>query len=87
MILVTGATGNIGCPLVDLLHIEGADLRAITRNPQAADLPDHVEVVEGNPSRPDTIAPSLRGVTGLFLNPRAVGKAVGELLALARDGE
>ena len=36
-------------------------------------------------SRPDTIAPFLEGVTALFLHPRAVGLAAGELLALARQ--
>src|SRR6266699_2935883 len=46
--------------------------------------PADVEVVEGDPARPDTIAPYLEGVTALFLHPRAVGLAAGELLALAR---
>src|SRR6266540_6908804 len=73
MILVTGATGTIGRPLVDLLVDQGAKVRAVTRHPQAANLPAHVEVVEGDPARPDTIAPFLEGVAGLFLHPRAVG--------------
>jgi uncharacterized protein YbjT (DUF2867 family) len=85
MILVTGATGTIGRPLVDLLVREGTHVRAVTRNPQAAGLPAGVEVVEGDPSRPDTLASSLEGVTGLFLHPRAVGVAAGALLALARE--
>ncbi len=85
MILVTGATGSIGRPLVDLLVREGARVRAVTRNPEAAALPASVEVIEGDPSRPDTIASSLEGVTGLFLHPRAVGMAAGALLALARE--
>jgi hypothetical protein len=41
--------------------------------------------VFGDPARPETIAPSLEGVTALFLHPRAVGLAAGELLALARQ--
>ncbi len=86
MILVTGATGTIGRPLVDLLVDQGAKVRAVTRHPQAANLPAHVEVVEGDPARPDTIAPFLEGVAGLFLHPRAVGiPAAAELLALARQ--
>jgi uncharacterized protein YbjT (DUF2867 family) len=85
MILVTGATGTIGRPLIDVLAGEGAEVRAVTRNPQAAVLPTDVEVVEGDPSRPDTITPFLEGVTALFLHPRAVGEAAGELLALARE--
>jgi uncharacterized protein YbjT (DUF2867 family) len=85
MILVTGATGTVGRPLVDLLSAAGADIRAVTRTPPAAGLPDGVEVVEGDPSRPDTIASLLQGVTALFLHPRAVGLAAGALLALARE--
>ena len=86
MILVTGATGTIGRPLVDLLVGEGAKVRAVTRNPLAAGLPAGVEVIQGDPSRPDTIAPFLEGVTALFLHPRAVGTpAAGQLLALARQ--
>ena len=38
MILVTGATGTIGRPLIDLLVGEGAEVRAVTRNPLAAGL-------------------------------------------------
>jgi uncharacterized protein YbjT (DUF2867 family) len=86
MILVTGASGTIGRPLIEVLVDQGAEVRAVTRIPQAAGLPVGVEVVEGDPSRPDTIAPFLEGVTGLFLHPRAVGiPAAGELLALARE--
>ena len=56
--LVTGATGTIGRPLIDALLNQGAKVRAITHNPQAANLPAEVEVVEGDLSQPDTIAPS-----------------------------
>jgi uncharacterized protein YbjT (DUF2867 family) len=84
MLLVTGATGTVGRPLVDLLVRDGAGVRAVTRDPRAATLPG-AEVVEGDPSRPETIAAALRGVTALFLNPAAVGAAAPDLLALARD--
>ena len=85
MLVVTGATGTIGRPLVDVLVAQGAEVRAITRDPLAAGLPAGVDVVEGDPSRPDTVAPFLEGVTALFLHPRAVGTSAVELLALARD--
>lgn len=85
MLLITGETGNIGRPLIDLLGAEGAEVRAVTCDPLAARLPAHIEVIEGDPSRPDTIASSLRGVTGRFINPEAVGDAAGELLELARE--
>jgi uncharacterized protein YbjT (DUF2867 family) len=84
MILVTGATGTVGRPLVDLLVDQGAKVRAVTHNPEAADLPTGVEAAAGDLSRPDTMVPLLEGVTALFLHPRAVGLAAGELLALAR---
>jgi uncharacterized protein YbjT (DUF2867 family) len=85
MILVTGATGNVGRPLVDLLLGAGAEVRAVTRDPSAARLPAGVDVVEGDPSRPATTAAALRGVTGLFINARAVRDAAGDLVALARE--
>jgi uncharacterized protein YbjT (DUF2867 family) len=85
MLLVTGATGTIGRPLIDALVNQGAKVRAVTHDSQAANLPAGVEVVEGDLSRPDTIAPFLDGVSALFLHPRAVGLAAGELLAAARQ--
>src|SRR6266536_4096590 len=85
MIMIAGATGTIGRPLIDQLDAESVEVRAVTRTPLAAGLPAGVEVVEGDLSRPDTIASSLRGVTALFLNPAAVGLAAGDLLALARE--
>jgi uncharacterized protein YbjT (DUF2867 family) len=85
MILVTGATGNVGRPLVDLLVAAGAEVRAVTRSPATAGLPARADVVEGDPSRPDTMDAALRGVTGLFINARAVRDAAGDLVALARE--
>ena len=41
-IVVTGATGNVGRPLVSLLAAAGAQVRAITRTPEAAGFPDDV---------------------------------------------
>jgi uncharacterized protein YbjT (DUF2867 family) len=85
MFLVMGATGTIGRPLIDALVNQGAKVRAVTHDSQAANLPAGVEVVEGDLARPDTVAPSLDGVSALFLHPRAVRLAAGELLALARE--
>jgi uncharacterized protein YbjT (DUF2867 family) len=85
MFLVMGATGTIGRPLIDALVNQGAKVRAVTHDSQAANLPAGVEVVEGDLARPDTVAPFLDGVSALFLHPRAVRLAAGELLALARE--
>ncbi|MDX3535486.1 NAD(P)H-binding protein [Streptomyces sp. MB09-01] len=47
MILVTGATGNIGRALLKELHARGAGpLRGLTRDPARAVFPDGVEAVE-----------------------------------------
>jgi uncharacterized protein YbjT (DUF2867 family) len=82
MIVITGATGVVGRPLVDSLAAQGIPVRAVTRTP-TAEFPAGVDVVEGTPSEPETMASALRGATALFLNPRAVGDAAHELVALA----
>jgi uncharacterized protein YbjT (DUF2867 family) len=35
-VLVTGATGNVGRPLITSLLADGAQVRALTRDPAAA---------------------------------------------------
>ena len=47
VILVTGATGQVGRRLVAELLDAGASVRALTRSPDTADLPDRVDVVAG----------------------------------------
>ncbi len=66
-ILVTGATGNIGRHVVSGLLDADADVRALTRNPDAAGLPDGVEVVRGDLSDPETLEAALHGVDVVFL--------------------
>jgi len=44
-ILVTGATGSVGRSLVDALVAGGEAVRALSRTPAGADLPEGVEVV------------------------------------------
>lgn len=84
MFLITGATGTIGRHLVELLVADGAKVRAVSRDPDAAGLPAGVEVVAGDPSRPETLGSALDGVTGLYLHSRAAGEAA-ELAALAKE--
>ncbi|HEY4459352.1 MAG TPA: NAD(P)H-binding protein [Pseudonocardiaceae bacterium] len=85
MILITGATGLIGTRLVRHLVAAGEKVRAVTRDPATSTLPEGVEAVSGDPSRPTTIAAAFDGVRSVFLNPRAVGTAAPELLALASE--
>ncbi len=60
-ILVTGATGNVGRNVVSLLSARGAYVRALTRNPDRAGLPDSVEVVRGDLADASTLGTSLEG--------------------------
>lgn len=85
MILVTGATGLIGGRVVRRLAEAGEKVRMVSRDPANAVLPEGVEVVVGDPSRPATVAAALEGVRAVFVNPRAVGTAAPELLGLARE--
>lgn len=85
MILVTGATGNVGRPLVAKLLEKQAQVRAVTRDPQAGRLPEGVDVAGGDLHFPQGLAGSLDGVSAIFLNPAAIGDSTSEFLALAAD--
>src|SRR3954462_4251190 len=68
MILVTGATGNVGAELVRTLAAAGEPVRALVRDPsRAAALPDGVDAVAGDLNRPETLEPALDGVRGVHL--------------------
>ncbi|MEV6104348.1 NmrA family NAD(P)-binding protein [Streptomyces sp. NPDC051940] len=64
-ILVTGATGTVGRRIVDHLVAGGHKVRALTRNPATAGLPEGVEPVAGDLTRPETFAAALDGVTAV----------------------
>jgi uncharacterized protein YbjT (DUF2867 family) len=69
MILVTGATGNLGTELVKRLWARGEPVRAFVRNrvqARSISLPG-IELTEGDFNRLDTITRSLSGVDRLFL--------------------
>ncbi|MGY3202550.1 SDR family oxidoreductase [Streptomyces sp. TE5632] len=66
-ILVTGATGTVGRQVVAELLARGHAVRALTRDPARAALPAEVEVVRGDLTEPDHLAPAMEGVTGLHL--------------------
>jgi uncharacterized protein YbjT (DUF2867 family) len=76
-IVVTGATGNVGRPLVSELAAAGARVRAVTRTPEAAGFPDGVEAVY-------SAVDALPGATAVFLNSRALGGELADVVALAR---
>lgn len=87
MILVIGATGNVGRPLVAQLINRRALVRAVTRTPATTSLPPQAQIVQADPSKPETLKRALEGVTAIFLNARAVQTTGPELLtAAARAG-
>jgi len=66
-VLVTGATGRIGRLVVDELLRAGVHVRALTRHPDRAALPDAVELATGDFTAPDSIDPALEDVDAAFL--------------------
>jgi uncharacterized protein YbjT (DUF2867 family) len=83
-ILVIGATGGVGRAVVERLVEEGARVRALVRRPEAAGLPDGVEVVAGDLTVPESLDAGLRDVSAVFLlwtAPPATAGAVIERLA------
>lgn len=70
IVLVTGATGAVGRHLVDTLLARGANVRALTRKPEGANLPAAVEVVAGDLTDASTLgAHVFEGVDRVFVFP------------------
>lgn len=90
MILVTGATGNVGREIVRILLEHGQTVKAVSRNPSPNRMFEGASPVVGNPAHPETLTSSLDGVDAVFLNPRALGDAkpgvaAAKLLSLAAE--
>ncbi|MEU6401858.1 NAD(P)H-binding protein [Streptomyces sp. NPDC046985] len=81
MIAVTGATGNVGRALVERLAADGRPVRALTRDPERAALPDGAETVRFDLDDPAAL---FTGVDKLFLYVQAGGEHLAALLAAAR---
>jgi len=88
-ILVIGATGNIGREVVCQLIATKVPARALTRNPESANLPSEVEVVRGDLTIPDTLDGPLDDVDRVFLvwtaAPAAVGPALDRIAKYAKQ--
>lgn len=67
MILVTGATGNVGGQAVAQAHWAGLPVRALVRDPARADFPAGVEAVRGDLADPATLGAAFAGVSEVFL--------------------
>lgn len=66
-ILVTGSTGTIGSQVLAHLQGQGADVRALTRSPDKAQVPAGVVPVGGELGDIDSFRSALTGVSTLFL--------------------
>jgi uncharacterized protein YbjT (DUF2867 family) len=82
MILVTGATGNVGRQVVEQLVTAGEPVRALSRHPERAGWPDEVEAVRGDLTE-DLPPEVFDGVRALYLfpEPRRVEAVVGAAAA------
>ncbi|MFF7156033.1 NAD(P)H-binding protein [Streptomyces sp. NPDC008139] len=69
MIVVTGATGNVGRPLTQALAEAGEQVTAVSRRPptEAAQLPDGVSHLSADLTEPASLAAALDGAKALFL--------------------
>ncbi|WP_330271990.1 NAD(P)H-binding protein [Lentzea sp. NBC_00516] len=65
MIVVTGATGNIGRPLTRALAEAGEQVTAVSRHASA--VPDGVQHLVADLADPKTLEPALAGAKALFL--------------------
>ncbi|MBF6332875.1 NAD(P)H-binding protein [Nocardia transvalensis] len=67
MILVTGATGTVGRAVVEQLRARGVAVRAMTRRPETARLPEGVEVVGADLGDTGSLVGALEGIQRVFL--------------------
>lgn len=67
MITVTGATGNIGRTLTELLIEAGEEVTVVSRQPRPAELPGGIGWAQADLGVATTLRPALRGARALFL--------------------
>lgn len=82
-ILVTGSTGTIGAQVLAHLQARKVDVRALTRSPEAAQLPAGVTAVRGDLADPDSVRAALAGISTLFvLAPNVADELTQAMLTL-----
>ncbi|SCF07941.1 NAD(P)H-binding protein [Micromonospora mirobrigensis] len=88
MLVVTGATGNVGRTLVSTLAASGAAVTAVSRGRRPVAVPDGVAHHLADLERPESLRPALAGAEALFLLVEGAGAHldVPEILRLAAAG-
>ncbi|MFC4149751.1 SDR family oxidoreductase [Micromonospora mangrovi] len=89
MIVVTGATGNVGRPLVRALAAAGEQVTAVSRRASATELPAGVRAVDADLTDPAGLKAAYDGAQALFLllsgDLLAAGADPAAILDVARD--
>jgi uncharacterized protein YbjT (DUF2867 family) len=67
MILVTGASGNVGAEVTRAVLAAGYQVRGLSRSSSAAGIPAGAEIVSGDLSDRGSLRPALAGVDAVFL--------------------
>jgi len=87
MILISGATGNVGKVLVKQLLDEGVQIRVLVRDERkVAEFGTRVDVVVGDLDKPDTLTAAMRGVDRLYFVTPVTEQVVNLLKAAKRAG-
>lgn len=87
MILVTGATGNVGSAAVRLLAAQHRPTRALVRDPSRALRDGAVEIVTGDFDRPDTLDAAMGGIdTILLVSPAVPAQEIAVIDSAVRNG-
>ena len=88
MIVITGATGTVGSEVVRQLAGRGVNVRAVSRDPERAQVPEGVEVVRGDYADTASMAAAFSGAQAAFLVGQLGPEYSGldeALIATARD--
>jgi uncharacterized protein YbjT (DUF2867 family) len=88
MIVVTGATGNVGRVLVEALVSAGEQVNAVSRGTSPISLPEGVRHHPADLSRPESLRPAVEGAHAMFLLVSGAGAHLnaGEILDVAKAG-
>lgn len=89
MIVVTGATGNVGRPLIAALAAAGEEVVAVSRRPLSSSYPEGVRHAQADLGDFTSLGPVLKGADAFFIllagDLNGPGESATTLLDVARD--